>query len=258
MADATEARLVESMYDELQQTGRVEIMLSEDERTVRYFYRNEVLSDREQTRSAERARRRIEAPEPQGHQPVAASGQAMPITQSARADNQNRASVPLVEPSAAAVAAQPGPTLVELPTARVFLQPHDEVVAAPSIGPKTAARLEKAGVRTVGDLLRSDPQALADALNVRHITPAALVDWQDQARLVMEIPGLRGTHAQLFVGAGLRTTQDIAAADPTDAMAAILKFAGTGEGQRVLRDGSAPDFERIKSWVEAAERAIAA
>ena len=252
MADATEARLVEDMYDELQQTGRVEVTLSEDERTVRYFHRNEVLSLQEQTRSAERARRRTVAPEPQGHPPITGPADAKRPTQTEPNDNQTRRTVPIVEP------ASPAPASSKSRAERIYLQLHDEIVAAPSIGPKTAARLEGAGVTSVDDLLRSDPEALASALDVRHITPAVLIDWQDQARLVMEIPGLRGTHAQLFVGAGLRTTLDIAVADPADAMAAVLKFAGTREGQRVLREGSAPDFERIKAWVEAAERAIAA
>ena len=284
MADAAEARLVETMYDELQQTGRVEITLSEDERTVRYFYRNEVLADREKARSAERARRRVDSPEPQGHQSITSYANAMRLNPPEETGAQTRSSVPIVEPApatptpdepapAAATPDEPAPAAPnsdqaavalaapaanEVVPVKFYLHAQDAIVEAPSIGPKTAARLEKVGVHTVDDLLNADPEALAKSLKARHITAAVLVDWQDQARLVMEIPALRGTHAQLFVGAGLRTTLDIAVADPTDVMTAMLKFAGTREGQRVLRDGPAPDLERIKGWVDAAEQAVAA
>lgn len=135
---------------------------------------------------------------------------------------------------------------------------HDDVEAAPSIGPKTAARLYAAGVRTVGDLMEADPFALSEALGVRHITPETIADWQDQAHLVMAIAGLRGGQAQLLVGAGYHSVQAISNADPAALSAAILKFVTTEEGRRILREGEVPDLERIKAWVETASAALAA
>ena len=43
----------------------------------------------------------------------------------------------------------------------------------------------------------------------------------------MAVPGLRGTHARLLVGAGYRTPARIAAAAPDALSAAVLKFATT-------------------------------
>ena len=141
---------------------------------------------------------------------------------------------------------------------RTYLSMNDDVEAAPSIGPKTAARLYAIGIRTVADLIDADPFAAEESLGARHITADTIADWQDQAHLVMAIPDLRGTHAQILVGAGYRSIESIGAADPTGLSADVLKFASTSEGQRVLRDGDAPDLEVIKRWIDNAAAAIAA
>ncbi|MEL6693371.1 MAG: DUF4332 domain-containing protein, partial [Pseudomonadota bacterium] len=86
------------------------------------------------------------------------------------------------------------------------------VVDAPSIGPKTASRLEKVDIITIGDLLSADPDATAQALNVRYIKGDTLTDWQDQTRLMVEAPGLRVLDSQILVGAGIRNAEELAKA----------------------------------------------
>jgi predicted flap endonuclease-1-like 5' DNA nuclease len=143
-------------------------------------------------------------------------------------------------------------------TARTYLAPGDDIEAAPSIGPKTAAHLYAVGIKTVAQFLDADPFDLADKLDARYITAETIADWQDQAHLVMAVPGLRGTHAQLLVGAGYRSVAAIAGAAPDELSADILKFAATPDGQRVLREGNPPDTENIKTWVDSACAALAA
>lgn len=126
----------------------------------------------------------------------------------------------------------------------------DDIVDAPSIGPKTAERLRPARVFTVRDLLHADADAVADLVTARHITAQAVRDWQDQARLVITIPFLRGTHAQLLVGSGFRTFEEVALADQATLMSAVLKFATTREGQSILRNGPPPDLQKIVKWME--------
>jgi hypothetical protein len=135
-------------------------------------------------------------------------------------------------------------------TKRFYLGIDDPVIQAPSIGSRTAARLEAIGIFTVRNLLDANAEDAASRLNTRFITAQRFADWQDQARLVCTIPWLRGTHAQLLVGAGHRTLDQIVSADVSQLCAAILRFAGTREGQSVLRAGSPPDVERIRKWVE--------
>jgi hypothetical protein len=133
---------------------------------------------------------------------------------------------------------------------RFYLSMSDEIVCAPSIGPRTGARLNAHGIDTVADLLAADPGELAELMASRYITTQTIEDWQMQSRLVCTIPWLRGTHAQLLVGAGYTSARDIADAGGDELSADILKFASTREGQRVLRNGPPPPIERVAKWAE--------
>lgn len=73
-------------------------------------------------------------------------------------------------------------------------------------------------------------------------------EWQDEARLVIGVPGLRGMHAQLLVGAGFRTPDSLTAVEPDILCARVLAFAVTATGQRILHEGHPPDMERIVGW----------
>jgi len=152
------------------------------------------------------------------------------------------------------------PTIAPTPERprKFYLSRTDDIVDAPSIGPKTAARLNAIGLRTVGDLLEGDAEYLAETLAVRHISLGTVRDWQDQARLVIAVPDLRGTHAQLLVGAGFRNAASLAAASTNDLCAAVLAYATSSEGQRILRDGDPPDLDAIAAWGAAASEARAA
>jgi hypothetical protein len=141
---------------------------------------------------------------------------------------------------------------------KYYLSHTDDIVDAPSIGPKTATRLNALGLMTVGDFLKADTEYVADKLAVRHITLDTVRDWQDQALLVISVPDLRGTHAQLIVGAGFRDAASLAAASTNDLCAAVLSYATSPQGQRVLRDGDPPDLHAIAAWGAAARETRAA
>ena len=141
---------------------------------------------------------------------------------------------------------------------RSYLTPEAPLEDAPSIGPKMAEKFAGLGIHTVSDFLGQNPHDMAELLDDTRIDSEVLTDWQDQAQLVIEIPGLRGGGAQLLVGAGYRTTEAIADATPVELSADIMKFAMSSDGKRILRDGNPPDIEKIKDWVESARLAMAA
>ena len=130
------------------------------------------------------------------------------------------------------------------------------VVDAPSIGPKTASRLEKVDIITIGDLLSADPDATAQALNVRYIKGDTLTDWQDQTRLMVEAPGLRVLDSQILVGAGIRNAEELAKASASTVFKAATSFLDTPQGARVLWGGdNNVDKTEVEQWIDLAKAA---
>ena len=286
IADAGDRRQVELMYDELNRTGTVSAHLPEDDRVVRDLHADEVVAWRvpldisnvfpfvpsraaqariETARIAAGSRTtdaeivRLE-PRPAPPRPAVVASPNTDARAAAEALFKPAAAEPepmLAAPPPAAVETAPEPVAASAAAVpqRFYLGLDHEIVDAPSIGPKMAERLAPIGIKTVGDLLRADPADLAATLDVRFVKTETIVDWQDQARLVCTIPNLRGTHAQLLVGAGYRSAAKVAATDTGALCASVLRFATSTDGQRILRDGAPPDAIKIAAWLDNARRA---
>lgn len=266
LTNASERRIVEAMYDELQATGRVEQSLPEDDKIIRDLYQREVLDPRA-AKEAEVRAERIPAGDPGENarkaKLEAAAGNGIAPAASAGSSSEPQTITFTAQPSAATVS-QPTPiaeianSLAQDRVRRSYLAESDELERAPSIGPKLADQFASIGIATVGQFLAADPDETAAALADRRVDATTIEEWQDQARLVIQVAGLRGTQAQLLTGAGYRTIDAIANADPINISADVLNFASTSDGKRILREGHAPDIEKIKLWVEAAADAAAA
>lgn len=126
----------------------------------------------------------------------------------------------------------------------------DDLVDAPSIGPKTAKRFVDIGIHTVEQFLAGDPAEIAAAINTGWIKTDTIVDWQDQARLVVEVPGLCGYKSQLLVGVECRTRETLASQDASALHEKISSFANTSAGKRVLRSNRLPSQDDIQQWVQ--------
>ncbi len=270
LANAADRAQVVAMYHELQTTGRVEATLSEDDRTVRDLHATEVLEPQQKQQAAARTKRlKREVPKP-----AVVVAERPAVREAAPVKVAREAEVPAPSPKvvrqAAAAAPTPAPAPAPKPlpvkaapvastaTVRPFLKASDDVEAAPSIGARSAQRLAEAGIFTVADLIATDASATTGTLGPLGINADTLRTWQDQAKLVMDVPGLRGTHAQLLTGAGYKDAGSVAEADPGTLCAAVLRFSGTSEGQRILRQDSPPPEEKIKAWVASAVAARAA
>ncbi|MEQ1577627.1 MAG: DUF4332 domain-containing protein, partial [Hyphomicrobium sp.] len=211
--DAQTRRQVEAMYDELVLTGRVETNLPEDDRMVRDLYAAEVLAPQAAKQTAIRSARLLASPAQGPAKAFAANRPPPPAARAGEPTTQKRI---VLKPDQETKPAPPAglSQLSRLP--RIQLDLKDDLEAAPSIGPKMAERFAAHGIKTVGDFVAQDSGVMADLLGDGRLSASVLLNWQRQARLVMSVPGLTGTHAQLFTGAGFYTAGDIAAADPSN------------------------------------------
>ncbi|MFV0444837.1 MAG: DUF4332 domain-containing protein [Planctomycetaceae bacterium] len=138
---------------------------------------------------------------------------------------------------------------------RFYLGLQSPVVDAPSIGPTTARRLEKVGVLTVADLLNREAQQIADRLQHRRITADIVREWQDQSRLMCQVPELRGHDVQVLVACGLRNPDEVARLSAQALFAIVGPFVATKDGQRLLRSAKTPDLAEVTDWITWAQQA---
>lgn len=129
------------------------------------------------------------------------------------------------------------------------------IESAPSIGAKTAHRLEKIGIFTVDDFLECNPEFVSGKLKRRHINKQTIRLWKKQAKLVCCIPGLRGHDAQILVACGFVEADAIAGTSPNELFEKVREFTNTTEGERILRGGKKPDLNEIINWVNWSQKA---
>ena len=117
---------------------------------------------------------------------------------------------------------------------------------APSIGPKTAARLARLGLKTVGDLLSADPVSVAAQLDDRRMPATTVSKWRDQAGLLVRMPRLRRSDAVLLVASGCRDVESLASKSAETLQQEMQTAAARPEVARALRSAKAPSLERVR------------
>jgi predicted flap endonuclease-1-like 5' DNA nuclease len=265
--------LVGKQYAEFRQTGKVRATLSEDDKLIRRLHAEEVLKINlssldcqwpRETGTAHgqgaesRVTRKVKPAKTKTAKPTA---EKPPLDLKVEAPQirivkpaSTRTPVEAVESATpptmkAQTAVEAAPAAAPI---RIRLTRDASVVDAPSIGPKTAGRLSVIGVKTVGDLLALTPDEAAQRIKASHINARIIRDWQAQALLACTVPDLPGTAAQLLVGAGVTSLEDLADAEPDFLLDAIALFAASSDGERALRGQSAPDHDRVAYWIASA------
>ncbi len=137
------------------------------------------------------------------------------------------------------------------------LSNESPIVDAPSIGKKTAARMKSVGIHTVGDFITAKAKDLSAKLGGGYMSPTALIDWQDQALLMIDMPSLRVHDAQILVGAGIRCVEDLAESSSRDLFQSATSFLKTKDGARIAQNSGPLDHEEVYDWIEEAQAAFA-
>ena len=237
MVDENSRRVVKSMYAEIQKTGKALKTMPVGDRVVRELHAEQVLQVRLSELNAQPA-----GPTGTRH------GQGAPSRECPPKEPQ-----PQVLASASIgrskTETEP-PSSPERRSLRFYLRLASAVEDAPSIGPRTASRLEKVGILTVADLIEGDPEIIADRLDRHYINGGIVRQWQEQARLVCCIPQIRGHDAQILVGVGVTDTDRLASMAADDLIALVDGFMETKAGERILRGGRPPDRDEVTSWIQ--------
>lgn len=138
---------------------------------------------------------------------------------------------------------------------RHYLRMDSPIVDAPSIGPRTAERLEAVGILNVANLIHCDAEEIARRLNRRELTAAVIETWKRQAELMCRVPELRGHDVQVLVACGIVDAETLARFTPEQLYAQVGPFARSREGQRLLRSSRTPDLDEVTDWIACARQA---
>jgi predicted flap endonuclease-1-like 5' DNA nuclease len=240
--DSGARREVQAQYEEFRRTGKVRATLGEDDKVVRALYAAEVLKAPLSSLDAKWPREigakaggaiDLAAPRPRAPKPVK--------------DIVVPPELPVGAPRAKADKTPP----------KFMLDGAAPVEKAPSIGPKTAKRLEAVGVRTIADLLALKPEEGQREIGARHISAQVIRDWQAQALLACTVPGLKSREAQALVACGVRDAAELSRFDPVALTDAIARWGLSEEGARAWGVAPAPTEDDIATWIARANRASA-
>jgi len=272
MDDEASRRLVAAQYEEFRRTGKVRATLCEDDRDVRALHAAEVLKAPLSSLDAKWPREigaEHAGPAPRGK--VANTGKAMAKPFKAKQPLQSHlVDLEPEEARAPPVAAPPKPKVAPKPVRDLpegaplakrekklppcTLAANAPVVDAPSIGPKTAKRLEAVGVRTVADLLRLEPEEGEEQIDARHISADVIRSWQAQAQLACTVPGLKSREAQALAACGVNDAQELASLDASELCEAVAQWGLSDEGQRAWGNAPAPTADDVATWISRAQR----
>lgn len=177
------------------------------------------------------------------------------LTGAAAEDSLTRRELRSVTPSAVSPPTKATSTEPAPPAGlKFYLNLKDAVEAAPSIGPRTAERFVAIGVNSIDDFLRMTAESMAEKIDFKRLSADVIRQWQQQARLVCQIPNLRGHDAQLLVAVGVSDAEQLAASTPKKLWSLIGPYADTKEGLKIIRAGKKPDLQEVTDWIQWAKQ----
>lgn len=115
------------------------------------------------------------------------------------------------------------------------------------------SNLIQAGVATVGDLLKLDPQDLAPQLARVGFTASQLDRWQSQAWLMLCVEGLTPSDARVLIGSGITEPEQLETTSAEQLVARIQRYLQSPDGRRFAADTGRYQLERIQGWHRALE-----
>ncbi|MCE3014749.1 MAG: DUF4332 domain-containing protein [Pirellula sp.] len=213
-------------------------------RNSRNHYRNRTENDRHRSERRSRSEPHIRAYEPR---PSDHREREPRVARDLRSTDRNTVAAPSSHPLSA-IATNNGASQWKF-----YLDIDSPVVDAPSIGPKMATKLAEIDIHSIADLINCHPESAADRLAERNVSAETIADWQKQALLVCRVPNLRGHDAQIIVGTGLSTAEELANSTPEAFYEKVMQYASSRAGVRILRGAVPPDRKEVNEWIHWAQ-----
>lgn len=115
------------------------------------------------------------------------------------------------------------------------------------VGPKYAQRLEKLGIRTLGDLRRRNPDEIAEKIGARQ---DSVREWLGMAQLI-DLKGIGPQYAELLARAGVKSIRQLREADEKKLWSEIERLTK----QRKIRIQGAPVSRKVvQKWIQTATK----
>lgn len=130
----------------------------------------------------------------------------------------------------------------------------DRITDAPFLEFVVARKLESLGIITVGDLMKANAEMLADRLPTEWEPQTRIRNWQSQASLMCDIPGIRSYDSRILVASGIRNARQIEELDPVELHRRVESFIETSEGKRLTLSGSDEEIARFRRWLDYARQ----
>jgi predicted flap endonuclease-1-like 5' DNA nuclease len=133
-----------------------------------------------------------------------------------------------------------------------FVQPKPQLTSESKtedvrgIGENTGNELREMGITNVGELVVTDPKAIAEKTDMSEKTVEKL---QGRAQLQM-VPGINEKDLILLEEAGIMNRQDLAKQDPIDLGKKINAAYKIYVAEGKLAEGEKPTIEEIDSWIK--------
>ncbi|HLF15983.1 MAG TPA: DUF4332 domain-containing protein, partial [Candidatus Thermoplasmatota archaeon] len=122
---------------------------------------------------------------------------------------------------------------------------REHVIAIEGIGTKFAARLNAAGVISIPQLVKADADQIATRIDA---TTELVKEWQAMGRLI-QVRGVGPQYAEVLVKAGVRSVEQLAAADALDVARRVQKLE---EERKVRLQGGKVSEGTVNRWIQAA------
>ncbi len=265
IANQTERRAVEVLLKEYEQTGTVTQNLPDEVRQVRATRAADTGNSLREEPLPVTEKLQPVTPEPiaEKHEPVKVAD-SEPVSVEAKPHFDRKVATEAPEPIEMEAAEETPAESREKPEMVIHriraprLNQNSPLADAPSIGPKTAERFAQIDIDTVGEFLKASPVDLNKRLRTKWITTELLQDWQAQCRLACSLGHLRAVQVQLLVGAGVKTAEQLVAADPQALASEIHRYCLTSVGKRILRGGNEPTAEDVIGWIREAKQILKA